>query len=62
MEDLARGSLQELANFLERAAVGLHWVGPDGTILALVAFHMAPLEAPVSRRASPTTADARTSR
>src|SRR4029079_9903206 len=31
-EDLRR-SEQELADFFENATVGLHWVGPDGTIL-----------------------------
>jgi PAS domain S-box-containing protein len=31
-EDLRR-SRQELRDFVENATVGLHWVGPDGTIL-----------------------------
>ena len=32
-EDDLRRSEQELADFFENAAVGLHWVGPDGTIV-----------------------------
>ncbi len=32
-EDELRQSEQELADFFENATVGLHWVGPDGTIL-----------------------------
>jgi PAS domain S-box-containing protein len=32
-EDALRLREQELADFFEHAAVGLHWVGPDGTIL-----------------------------
>src|SRR5262249_50757284 len=32
-EDELRHSEQELADFFENAAVGLHWVGPDGVIL-----------------------------
>ena len=32
-EDAVRRSERELADFFENAAVGLHWVGPDGTIL-----------------------------
>lgn len=32
-EDELRRSEQELAEFFENATVGLHWVGPDGTIL-----------------------------
>jgi PAS domain S-box-containing protein len=32
-EDALRHSEQELADFFENATVGLHWVGPDGTIL-----------------------------
>ncbi len=32
-EDEVRRSEQELADFFENATVGLHWVGPDGTIL-----------------------------
>ena len=32
-EDELRRSEQELADFFENATVGLHWVGPDGTIL-----------------------------
>ncbi len=32
-EDDLRRSEQELADFFENATVGLHWVGPDGTIL-----------------------------
>ncbi|MCA9144183.1 MAG: PAS domain S-box protein [Planctomycetaceae bacterium] len=32
-ERLLRRSEEELADFFENAAVGLHWVGPDGTIL-----------------------------
>lgn len=31
--DELRRSRQELADFFENAAVGLHWMGPDGTIL-----------------------------
>ena len=31
--DELRRSQQELADFFENAAVGLHWMGPDGTIL-----------------------------
>jgi PAS domain S-box-containing protein len=32
-EDELRRSVEELADFFENATVGLHWVGPDGTIL-----------------------------
>ena len=32
-EDARRRAEQELADFFENATVGLHWVGPDGTIL-----------------------------
>jgi PAS domain S-box-containing protein len=32
-EEALRRSEQELADFFENATVGLHWVGPDGTIL-----------------------------
>jgi PAS domain S-box-containing protein len=32
-EDALRQSEQELSDFFENAVVGLHWVGPDGTIL-----------------------------
>ncbi len=32
-EEGLRRSEQELADFFENATVGLHWVGPDGTIL-----------------------------
>jgi PAS domain S-box-containing protein len=32
-EELLRRSEQELADFFENAAVGLHWVGPDGVLL-----------------------------
>jgi PAS domain S-box-containing protein len=32
-EEALRQSEQELADFFENAVVGLHWVGPDGTIL-----------------------------
>jgi PAS domain S-box-containing protein len=32
-EEERRRSEQELADFFENATVGLHWVGPDGTIL-----------------------------
>jgi PAS domain S-box-containing protein len=32
-EKALRRSEQELADFFENASVGLHWVGPDGTIL-----------------------------
>lgn len=32
-EDKLRRSEQELADFFENASIGLHWVGPDGTIL-----------------------------
>ena len=32
-EEQLRESEQELADFFENATVGLHWVGPDGTIL-----------------------------
>jgi PAS domain S-box-containing protein len=32
-EDELRRSEEELAEFFENASVGLHWVGPDGTIL-----------------------------
>ncbi len=32
-EDELRRSERELADFFENATVGLHWVGPDGTIL-----------------------------
>jgi PAS domain S-box-containing protein len=32
-EEALRRSEQELADFFENAAVGLHWTGPDGTIL-----------------------------
>ena len=32
-EDELRRSEQELADFFENATIGLHWVGPDGTIL-----------------------------
>ncbi|HEX8118109.1 MAG TPA: PAS domain S-box protein, partial [Pyrinomonadaceae bacterium] len=32
-EEALRRSEQELADFFENAVVGLHWVGPDGTIL-----------------------------
>jgi PAS domain S-box-containing protein len=32
-EDKLRRSEQELADFFENATVGLHWVGPNGTIL-----------------------------
>jgi PAS domain S-box-containing protein len=32
-EDELRRSEEELAEFFENATVGLHWVGPDGTIL-----------------------------
>jgi PAS domain S-box-containing protein len=31
-EDTLRRSQQELADFFEHAAVGIHWEGPDGTI------------------------------
>jgi PAS domain S-box-containing protein len=33
MEQQLRRSERELADFFDNAAVGLHWVGPDGTIL-----------------------------
>jgi PAS domain S-box-containing protein len=32
-EERLRRSQRELADFVENATVGLHWVGPDGTIL-----------------------------
>ncbi len=32
-EEQLRRSQQELSDFVENAVVGLHWVGPDGTIL-----------------------------
>jgi PAS domain S-box-containing protein len=32
-EEALRQSEQELSDFFENAVVGLHWVGPDGTIL-----------------------------
>ena len=32
-EEELRRSEQELADFFENATIGLHWVGPDGTIL-----------------------------
>ena len=32
-EEAVRQSAQELADFFENAAVGLHWAAPDGTIL-----------------------------
>src|SRR5205085_11611101 len=32
-EEELRQSEQELADFFENATIGLHWVGPDGTIL-----------------------------
>ena len=32
-EQALRRSERELADFFENATVGLHWVGPDGTIL-----------------------------
>jgi PAS domain-containing protein len=32
-EERLRRSEQQLADFFENATVGLHWVGPDGTIL-----------------------------
>ena len=32
-ETALRDSEQALADFFENASVGLHWVGPDGTIL-----------------------------
>ena len=32
-EEALRASQQELVDFFENAAEGLHWVGPDGTIL-----------------------------
>jgi PAS domain S-box-containing protein len=32
-EELLRRSESELSDFFENAAVGIHWVGPDGTIL-----------------------------
>ena len=32
-EERLRNSERELADFFENATVGLHWVGPDGTIL-----------------------------
>ena len=32
-EEERRRSEQELADFFENATIGLHWVGPDGTIL-----------------------------
>ena len=32
-EELLRQREQELTDFFENATVGLHWVGPDGTIL-----------------------------
>src|SRR4028119_1262887 len=32
LEELRRRE-RELADFVENASVGLHWVGPDGTIL-----------------------------
>src|SRR2546430_9329810 len=32
-EEALRRSEQELSDFFENAVVGLHWVGPDGTIL-----------------------------
>jgi PAS domain S-box-containing protein len=32
-EDELRRNEQELADFFENATIGLHWVGPDGTIL-----------------------------
>src|SRR5690242_12717092 len=28
-----RGRVEDLADFIENAAVPLHWIGPDGTIL-----------------------------
>src|SRR5687767_14032300 len=33
LEELVSHGPRELADFLAHAAVGLHWVGPDGTIL-----------------------------
>ncbi len=33
MEEALRRSEEELSEFFENASVGLHWVGPDGTIL-----------------------------
>lgn len=32
-EDEVRRSEQELSDFFENATIGLHWVGPDGTVL-----------------------------
>jgi PAS domain S-box-containing protein len=33
VEEELRGRTEELTDFFENATVGLHWVGPDGTIL-----------------------------
>ena len=32
-EEELRRSERELSDFFENATIGLHWVGPDGTIL-----------------------------
>src|ERR1700737_4350987 len=32
-EDALRRNETQLTDFFENAAIGLHWVGPDGTIL-----------------------------
>jgi len=32
-EEQLRRSEQELADFFENATIGLHWAGPDGSIL-----------------------------
>jgi PAS domain-containing protein len=32
-EEALRHRSEELTDFIENATVGLHWVGPDGTIL-----------------------------
>jgi PAS domain S-box-containing protein len=42
-EDELRNSEHELAEFFENATVGLHWVGPDGTILRVNRAELAML-------------------
>ncbi len=32
-EEAVRRTQQELSDFVENAAVGMHWIGPDGTVL-----------------------------
>ena len=67
-EEQLRESERELADFFENATVGLHWVGPDGTILranraelALLGYDRGSTSAAGSPSSTPTRRSSATS-